>query len=745
MADPLRHFHQVWCVDFEFHAPPGETPAVVCMVAREYRSGRLIRLWSDQLAELREPPFPVDAGSLFVAYYASAEFGCFLTLEWPMPARVLDLFTEFRNATNGLPVPCGNGLLGALAYYGLGAIDAAEKSDMRDLAIRGGPFSPRERAALLDYCQSDVDSLCRLLPSMLPSIDLPRALLRGRYMAAVAAMEHVGTPIDVETLESLRTGWARVKGRLTREIDREFGCYVAAGQYRVPDSTRLGREVAAIAAEVGCHPFYVREAIKYVHTSRRAAVEEIRWAEMAARTKTGLTAKAIARWEDAGRDYSSWPRLDVMARELAGEYPALGIGRGYSPDDGYDDTDHAALLWDRLRTPTDPLPRETDPEILDEAAYQVDGAPAELPDEAPLSFSVQRFSAWLIREGIPWPRLPSGALALDDDSFRDMAKTYPRVAPLRELRHTLGEMRLFTDLAVGTDGRNRCLLSPFRARSGRNQPSNARFIFGPSCWLRSLIQPAPGQAVAYVDWSQQEFGIAAALSGDVAMMDAYASGDPYLRFAIQAGAVPPDATKTSHPAQRELFKTCALGVAYGMQEESLARRIDQPPCVARELLRLHRQTYPTFWRWSQAAVDRAMLHGTLRTVFGWTIYIAAGANPRSLANFPMQANGADMLRLACCLATERGIRVCAPVHDALLVEGPAGKIDQVVTDTQAAMAEASRVVLGGFELRSDAKIVRHPNRYMDPRGQVMWETVMRILAGIHREDVEALEDESNSF
>jgi len=715
------------------------------MVARESRSGRLIRLWSDQLAELREPPFPVDAGSLFVAYYASAEFGCFSSLGWPMPVRILDLFTEFRNATNGLPVPCGNGLLGALAYYGLGAIGAAEKADMRDLAIRGGPFSPREQAALLDYCQSDVDSLCRLLPTMVPEIDLPRALLRGRYMAAVASMEHTGTPIDVKTLDALRTDWAKIKGRLTREIDREFGCYVAAGQYRVPDSTRLGREVAAIAAEVGCHPFYVREAIKYVHTSRREAVEEIRWADMAARTKTGLTAKAIARWENAGRDYSSWPQLDVMARELAGEYPALGIGRGYSPDDGYDDTDHAALLWDRLRTPTDPLPRVTDPEILDEAAYQVDGAPAELPDEAPLSFSVQRFSAWLIREGIPWPRLPSGALALDDDSFRDMAKTYPRVAPLRELRHTLGEMRLFTDLAVGTDGRNRCLLSPFRARSGRNQPSNARFIFGPSCWLRSLIQPGPGRAVAYVDWSQQEFGIAAALSGDVAMMDAYASGDPYLRFAVQAGAVPPDATKTSHPAQRELFKICALGVSYGMQAESLAKRIDQPPCVARELLRLHRQTYPTFWRWSQAAVDRAMLHGTLRTVFGWTIYIAAGANPRSLANFPMQANGADMLRLACCLATERGIRVCAPVHDALLVEGPADGIDQVVAETQAAMAEASRVVLGGFELRSDAKIVRHPERYMDPRGAKMWETVMSILTDIQRETAEALEDESSSF
>jgi hypothetical protein len=61
-------------------------------------------------------------------------------------------------------------------------------------------------------------------------------------------------------------------------------------------------------------------------------------------------------------------------------------------------------------------------------------------------------------------------------------------AGIRELRHTLGQMRL-NDLTVGVDGRNRCMLSAFRARTGRNQPSNSRFIFGPSCWLRGLISP----------------------------------------------------------------------------------------------------------------------------------------------------------------------------------------------------------------------------------------------------------------
>jgi DNA polymerase I-like protein with 3'-5' exonuclease and polymerase domains len=191
--------------------------------------------------------------------------------------------------------------------------------------------------------------------------------------------------------------------------------------------------------------------------------------------------------------------------------------------------------------------------------------------------------------------------------------------------------------------------------------------------------------------------------------------------------VPPDATKASHKAERERFKICALAVQYGMAEKSLAVRLGQPECYARELLRLHRETYPTFWRWSQAAVDHAMLRGSLHTVFGWQVHVGPDANPRSLANFPMQGNGAEMLRLACCLATERGIKVCAPVHDAVLIEAEADQIGQVVADTQAAMREASEVVLSGFPLRTDATTVRHPGRYADPRGERMWGVVQGIL------------------
>ena len=59
-----------------------------------------------------------------------------------------------------------------------------------------------------------------------------------------------------------------------------------------------------------------------------------------------------------------------------------------------------------------------------------------------------------------------------------------------------------------------------------------------------------------------------------------------------------------------------------------------------------------------------------------------------------------------------------------MVEGPADAIDEVVARTQEAMAEASEIVLAGFRLRSDAKIVRWPDRYMDERGREFWGQVV---------------------
>src|SRR5262249_23895377 len=179
------------------------------------------------------------------------------------------------------------------------------------------------REEILNYCESDVVALERLLPAMAPGIDLPRALLRGRYMAAAAAMEHAGTPIDMSMLDLLRLRWTDIQDQLIAAIDANYGVY--------------------------------------------------------------------------------------------------------------------------------------------------DGR----------TFKADRFAAWLVQRDIPWPLLSSGHLDLSNDTFRQQARAYPGVSPLRELRSSLSGLRL-NDLAVGRDGRNRTVLSAFRPRTGRNQPRNTRYTFAPT-------------------------------------------------------------------------------------------------------------------------------------------------------------------------------------------------------------------------------------------------------------------------
>ena len=209
---PFRH---VVVADFEFefggHASleeagrSGERPRPVCMVAKDLCSGQAWRLWRGEFGS--RPPFPIGSDALFVAYYASAELGCFRALGWPKPANILDLFTEFRDRTNGLETPAGAGLIGALVYFGLATAGGTEKDGMRTRIVRGEPWSSDEPEAIFGYCAEDAAALERLLPAMLPRIDLPRALLRGRYMAAAAAMEFAGVPIDTAMLALLREHW----------------------------------------------------------------------------------------------------------------------------------------------------------------------------------------------------------------------------------------------------------------------------------------------------------------------------------------------------------------------------------------------------------------------------------------------------------------------------------------------------------------------------------------------------------
>lgn len=225
----ISNFSQgVFLVDFEFHSSDhveGNMPDPVCMVVLEVNSGVCQRYWRDELQAMSQAPFPTGDESLLIAYFASAELDCFCALGWPYPKNLLDLYVEFRCLTNGTPLPHGRSLLGALMHFAIPSMGGTKKEAMRDLVLRGGPWNSAECEDILAYCEADVRSLSDLLTAMQDKIDWPRALLRGRYMKAVSAMQCTGVPIDMANLNDLHIYWGGIQEELIQAVDQHYGVY----------------------------------------------------------------------------------------------------------------------------------------------------------------------------------------------------------------------------------------------------------------------------------------------------------------------------------------------------------------------------------------------------------------------------------------------------------------------------------------------------------------------------------------
>ena len=193
MTDKLPFDNVILCdTEFEFGGVDGNPLRPVCAV---FKTSPLARS-GDYGAASSAPPRPTQPDRKLCSSPTTParRSGFFRAAGWPTPARILDLFTEFRNFTNGLPVE-SNKLIHALEYFGLDTIGAHYKAKMIDLILRGPPWTGEEWQAILDYCAGDVYALERLLPAMLPYIDLPRALFRGRYMGNLAVVESFGVPV----------------------------------------------------------------------------------------------------------------------------------------------------------------------------------------------------------------------------------------------------------------------------------------------------------------------------------------------------------------------------------------------------------------------------------------------------------------------------------------------------------------------------------------------------------------------
>ena len=325
----------------------------------------------------------------------------------------------------------------------------------------------------------------------------------------------------------------------------------------------------------------------------------------------------------------------------------------------------------------------------------------------------------------------TGKRSLAKDPLKELAQRDNYFETLRELNKTLAHMKQ-ANLIVGSDNRNRTSQQPFKSKTGRNQPSNSKHIMGFPKPYRCLIQPPPGYALCVVDYASQEFGIAAALSGDATMQADYQKEDPYLGFARAAFGV--SAFPNDGGAMRKKCKESVLGGMYGLGAAALAYKHGISVSEARALQAIVPRVYPVFDAWLKRVLNKARMGKTICAALGWPIEIKGFGDRRgTYLNFPMQANGAEIMRLATISIIENKLELCAIIHDAFMILSPADCIDDDMLLLTECMRRASRVVLRGFELRLDPKVILHPHRYeADERSRQQWEDL--ISRAMQREE-----------
>lgn len=263
--------------------------------------------------------------------------------------------------------------------------------------------------------------------------------------------------------------------------------------------------------------------------------------------------------------------------------------------------------------------------------------------------------------------------------------------------------------SLGSDGRVRPYMGIYTAQSSRTQPAATGFIFLKSAVFRGLVAPRKGRVIVGSDFGQQEFLVAALLSGDKRMIDAYKSGDVYLYFAKATKAVPPDATKKSHPEMRDRYKSSVLGMQFLMASKGLSHKITTDtgtlttPKQAQAIIDQFDQTFSTYAEWRKERVDeyvKAQRQGygaSVRLGDGWRMW---GDNPnfRSVANIPIQGFGAVAMRCAVARAQDAGLEVLFTLHDAIYPEidfGDWEKIDLFCECMDKGFEDAVKLSFGG--------------------------------------------------
>ena len=221
-------------------------------------------------------------------------------------------------------------------------------------------------------------------------------------------------------------------------------------------------------------------------------------------------------------------------------------------------------------------------------------------------------------------------------------------------------------LAVGTDNRNRTLLSPYGSQDRPESAVQRQIYFRPG-----EVDPLPDLAATRSRPDPPRLlaarsRIAAILSGD-GRCSKPAEGDIYIGIAKQLGFAPPGTRNRTKPV-RTMFKSVVLGIMYGLAAKALATRIGVSLFEAAEILARLRAQFRVWEDYAHSVLDHAGFNLEIGTPSAGACSARPGSSRARCGIFRSKVDRREILHVACILAERRGIEIVAPVHDALMAD-----------------------------------------------------------------------------
>ena len=325
------------------------------------------------------------------------------------------------------------------------------------------------------------------------------------------------------------------------------------------------------------------------------------------------------------------------------------------------------------------------------------------------TFNQKKFEEFLKKEQLykRWPKTPTGKPKTDDRTFYRF-QHIPKIFALKNSLFIINSQKL-KGYQLGEDNRSRSRLNMFGQLTGRTNVSTATNPFGAPRMMRTMIHPDEDSVYGYFDFKAQEPNVMAALSQDKNMLAAVDSPDPYLYVAKFVKAVPEYATKKSHPVERERYKVSYLAIAYDQTPYGLSAKLGVSLANATFIHSNILTAFKDYKCWIKGVKVNAGRRGFFETKYGWKYHLndESKVNPKRLSNYPIQANGGEVLRMSMIDVMEGGFdkNLSMIIHDALLLHIPRKNIAANIRKIKSLMEKASEKVIGR-RIPVDTKIIR---------------------------------------